>query len=250
MEYFAETNIGENREKNEDYFYAKDNLFIVADGMGGHRAGEVASKIAVETFVKDFHSIIQNPAKKSSTGKKAGNLTQKKIKDSLMESIKNSNEAVFKKAELQPEYYGMGTTLTGCYIYSNKAYIAHIGDSRLYIKRGSDFKLLTSDHTIVGELFRKGSISYEEAFDHPQRNYLTNVIGIARDAIPDFYSYKIQPGDLILLCSDGLSSTLRDKDISKIIDNCSKTKDIAKSLIKETLKKEGMDNVTVVAIKV
>ncbi len=250
MEYFAETNIGEYREKNEDYFYAKDGLFVVADGMGGHKAGEVASKLAVETFTKDFYGKLQDATKNSSPDKKNKNLTLKKINDFLTESIKDSNEAVFKKAVLQPEYYGMGTTLTGCYIYRDKAYITHIGDSRLYIKRDYDFKLLTSDHTIVGELLRKGDISYEEAFDHPQRNYLTNVIGVAKDAKPDFYSYKILPGDLIILCSDGLSSTLRDKDISKIIDNYSKTRDIVKNLIEKVIEKEGMDNVTVVAIKI
>jgi len=250
MEYFAETNIGDHREKNEDYFYARDNLFVVADGMGGHRAGEIASKLAVETFVRDFYSMLPDNIKKTSPDKKSRNLTLDEIKKFLTESMRSSNEAVFRKAVLRPEYYGMGTTLTACYIYSNNAYITHIGDSRLYIKRGGDFRLLTSDHTIVGELFRKGDISYEEAFDHPQRNYLTNVIGIAKDAIPDFYFYKILPGDVIIMCSDGLSSTLKDKDISKIIDKNIKTTDIVKNLINETIEKEGMDNVTVVAIKI
>jgi PPM family protein phosphatase len=250
MEYSAETNIGGYREKNEDSFYARDNLFVVADGMGGHTAGEVASKLAVETFIKDFYSMLSDGTKKTLPDKKNRNLTPGEIKEFLTESIRNSNEAVFRKAVLQPEYRGMGTTLTACYIYSDKVYITHTGDSRLYIKRGDDFKLLTSDHTIVGELFRKGDISYEEAFDHPQRNYLTNVIGVARDVRPDFYSYKILPGDVIILCSDGLSSTLKDEDISKIINKYNKTADIVKNLIKETIEKEGMDNVTVVAIKI
>ncbi len=250
MEYFAETNIGDYREKNEDYFYARDNLFVVADGMGGHRAGEIASKLAVETFVKDFYSMLPNDTKKTSSNKKKKNLALEEIKKFLTESMRSSNEAVFRKAVLQPEYYGMGTTLTACYIYNNNAYITHIGDSRLYTKRGDDFRLITSDHTIVGELFRKGDISYEEAFDHPQRNYLTNVIGVAKDAIPDFYFYKILPGDVIIMCSDGLSSTLKDEDISKIIDKNVKTADIVKNLINETIEKEGMDNVTVVAIKI
>ncbi|GAI17206.1 unnamed protein product, partial [marine sediment metagenome] len=98
------------------------------------------------------------------------------------------------------------------------AYTIHVGDSRLYIKRGSEFNLLTSDHTIVGELFRRGEISYEQTFNHPQRNYLTNVLGVVKDIDPDFFSHKVLPEDILLLCSDGLNSMLRDEDIANIID--------------------------------
>jgi len=250
MEYFADTDIGKYREKNEDYFYANGNMFVVADGMGGHRAGEIASRLAVETFIKDFNQSLANITKNTLANKKTKNITPHKIEELLITSVKNSNNEVFKKAVLRPEYYGMGTTLTGCYIYKDKAYIIHIGDSRLYIKRGSKLKLITSDHTIVGELYRRGEISYEATFNHPQRNYLTNVIGIAEDIEPDFHSYKILPGDIIIICSDGLNSMLRDEHIEEIIDKHNETRDIVKNLIKKAIRKGGLDNITVIAIKV
>lgn len=250
MEYFADTDIGKYREKNEDYFYADGNMFVVADGMGGHRAGEIASRLAVETFIKDFNQSLANITKNTLANKKTKNITPHKIEELLITSVKNSNNEVFKKAVLRPEHYGMGTTLTGCYIYKDKAYIIHIGDSRLYIKRGSKLKLITSDHTIVGELYRRGEISYEATFNHPQRNYLTNVIGIAEDIEPDFHSYKILPGDIIIICSDGLNSMLRDEHIEEIIDKHNETRDIVKNLIKEAIRKGGLDNITVIAIKV
>lgn len=256
MDYFADTNIGKYREKNEDYYYAGDNLFIVADGMGGHRAGEVASRLAVETFVNEFKrnlAGIRNkpPSSKNSLTNKANiRLNSNRIKKLLFDSINSSNKKVFKKALSLPEYYGMGTTLTGCYLYENKACIIHIGDSRLYIKRGSSFKLLTSDHTVVGELFRKGEISYNDTFNHPRRNYLTRVIGVSEDIEPDFSSHKIMPEDIIIICSDGLTSMLRDKEISSTVAAYNKTGDIVKNLIDKALRKGGMDNITIIAIKI
>ncbi len=244
MEYSADTDIGTYRKKNEDYLYAENNLFIVADGMGGHRAGEIASILAVETFIKDFNHNLKN------INKETDSLTSRRIKELLLGSIKSANGEVFEKALLQPEYYGMGTTFTGCYIQKDKAYIIHVGDSRLYIKRGSQFNLLTSDHTIVGELFRRGEISYEDTFNHPQRNYLTNVLGVAKDINPDFITYKILPEDILLICSDGLNSMLRDKDIASIISKNKKAEDISKNLIKAAIKKGGLDNITVIVIKI
>jgi protein phosphatase len=244
MEYSADTDIGTYRKKNEDYLYAENNLFIIADGMGGHRAGEIASILAVETFIKDFNHNLKN------INKETDSLTSRRIKELLLGSIQSANGEVFEKALLQPEYYGMGTTFTGCYIQKDKAYIIHVGDSRLYIKRGSEFNLLTSDHTIVGELFRKGEISYEDTFNHPQRNYLTNVLGVAKDVNPDFITYKILPGDILLICSDGLNSMLRDKDIASSISKNKKAEDISKNLIKAAIRKGGLDNITVIVIKI
>ena len=250
MEYFADTDIGKYREKNEDYLYAENNLFIVADGMGGHMAGEVASRIAVEAFIENFNSSLKGRSKKISANKKTDNLGSSQVKELLLKSIKSSNREVYSKAILQPGYYGMGTTFTGCYIQQDKAYTIHVGDSRLYIKRGSEFTLLTSDHTIVGELFRRGEISYEQTFNHPQRNYLTNVLGVAKDIDTDFNSYKVLPEDILLLCSDGLNSMLKDEDIANIIDKYKDAKDIAKNLIKGAIKKGGLDNITVIVVKI
>lgn len=250
MEYFADTDIGKYREKNEDYLYAENNLFIVADGMGGHMAGEVASRIAVEAFIENFNSSLKGRSKKISANKKTDNPDPSQIEKLLLKSIKSANREVYSKATLQPGYYGMGTTFTGFYIQQDKAYTIHVGDSRLYIKRGSEFNLLTSDHTIVGELFRRGEISYEQTFNHPQRNYLTNVLGVAKDINPDFNSFKVLPEDILLLCSDGLNSMFKDEDIANIIDKYKDAKDIAKNLIKGAIKKGGLDNITVIVVKI
>ncbi|MCJ7727023.1 MAG: Stp1/IreP family PP2C-type Ser/Thr phosphatase [Actinobacteria bacterium] len=250
MEYFADTDIGKYREKNEDYLYAENNLFIVADGMGGHMAGEVASRIAVEAFIENFNSSLKGISKKISANKITDNPGSSQVKELLLKSIKSANREVYSKATLQPGYYGMGTTFTGCYIQQDKVYTIHVGDSRLYIKRGSEFNLLTSDHTIVGELFRRGEISYEQTFNHPQRNYLTNVLGVAKDIDPDFNSFKVLPEDILLLCSDGLNSMLKDEDIANIIDKYKDAKDIAKNLIKGAIKKGGLDNITVIVVKI
>jgi len=250
MEYFADTDIGKYRKQNEDYFYAENNLFIVADGMGGHMAGEVASRIAVETFTENFSRSLKDKIKKTSSIKKTDNLTPPHIKELLLGSIQIANREVSNEAASNSGYYGMGTTFTGCYIQERKAYIIHVGDSRLYIKRDSEFNLLTSDHTIVGDLFRRGEISYDDTFNHPQRNYLTRVLGVVEDIDPDFSSHEVLPEDILLICSDGLNSMLKDEDISGIIGKYKNAQDIAKNLIKGAIKKGGLDNITAIVIKI
>ena len=250
MEYFAETDIGNYREKNEDYFYADKNLFIVADGMGGHKAGEVASKIAVETFVKNFFKNIKAVNVKNSSNQKNYKLASKNIKHALIASINSANKEVYKNSISKIEYAGMGTTFTCCYIYNSTAHIVHVGDSRLYIKSGNDFKLATSDHTVVGELYRSGKISYEETFNHPYKNYLTNVLGITEYINTDFLLFKLETNNILLLCSDGLNSMLRDNYILKIINKFSSTEDIAQNLINSAKRKGGLDNITLIVIKI
>ena len=243
MEYFGSTDIGKHREKNEDYCFYQQDLFVVADGMGGHKAGEVASRLAVETFVDRFNKSLK-------TARDPGKLSSARIKKILISSVKEANKEVFKKSVAQQQYHGMGTTFTGCYVNNKKANIAHVGDSRLYIKRDNDLKLLTSDHTMVGELYRRGEISYEEMFDHPHRNFLTNVIGTSGNIEPDITNYGLLPGDLIILCSDGLNSMLKDSQISKIINKNIEIETIAKNLIKGALSKGGLDNITIIVVKI
>jgi serine/threonine protein phosphatase PrpC len=250
MEFYAGTDIGKYREKNEDSLYAEKPLFIVADGMGGHRAGEVASRIAVEAFTESFYHILKDKNPKTSDDKKTYQLTPESIKMLLLESIKNANRSVFSQSKEKPEFYRMGTTLTACYVQKYMAYIVHIGDSRIYIKRSGIFKPLTSDHTIVGELYRRGELSYEDTFNHPQKNYLTNVLGITESINPDFLSYKIQSEDILILCSDGLNSMLKDREIAETIDKSKSPRGITKNLIKSAIIKGGLDNITVIAIKV
>ena len=243
MEYFGSTDIGKHRDKNEDYCYYQKDLFIVADGMGGHKAGEVASRLAVETFVDRFKKSLK-------TARDPLKLAPAKVKNILISSVKEANKEVFKKSVAQPQYYGMGTTFTGCYINNKTANIVHVGDSRLYIKRENDLKLLTSDHTMVGELYRRGEISYEEMFDHPHRNFLTNVIGTSGNIEPDIIKHDLLSGDLIVLCSDGLNSMLKDSQILKIINKNIEIETVTKNLIKGALGKGGLDNITIIVVKI
>ena len=235
MEYFAATDIGNNRDKNEDYYFCNDNLFIVADGMGGHKAGEIASRTAVEYFVEHFQNTLKN--------------NPQNIREFMTSSLNFANSKVVKLSLENKDYSGMGTTFTGCYIDGRKAHVIHAGDSRLYLKNSREFKLLTSDHTIVGELFRKGLLTYEDTFNHPQRNYLTNVLGTGDELIPDYFSFDLGENDSILLCSDGLNSMLRDTFILKIINQFKNPEKITEKLIYWAKNKGGLDNITIISIK-
>ncbi len=239
MKYFGATDIGKMREKNEDCFYAGDNLFIVADGMGGHQAGEVASRLAVDTFVRSFNESINKSSK----------IQKRFIKNNIIRSVRLANEEVFKKSLKDSEYSGMGTTFTACFLSGGNIHIAHIGDSRAYLCRDNNIDLLTSDHTFVGELYRRGEITYEETFDHPQRNYLTNVLGISDEISPDYLAIKTLPGDSLIICSDGLNSTIKDEIILKLSEKYPEPENTAKKLIENALKNGGNDNITVIAVR-
>ncbi|MCD4670838.1 MAG: Stp1/IreP family PP2C-type Ser/Thr phosphatase [Actinomycetia bacterium] len=239
MEYYGATDKGKVRENNEDHFYMQDGLFMVADGMGGHKAGEVASKLSVEIFLKSFND---------HEGKKSGS-DNRFIKKRLLNSIRITNKEVFKQSIASTEYYGMGTTFTACFINADTAHMVHIGDSRAYLYRNSTLELLTSDHNFVGEMFRRGEITYEETFDHPRRNYLTNVLGVADDIIPDYMSLKLLDGDMLVLCSDGLNSMLRDEQISRLLKKFPEPETAVGKLIGYANKKGGKDNITVIIIK-
>ena len=239
MKYFGATDIGKMREKNEDCFYAGDNLFIVADGMGGHRAGEVASRLSVDTFTRFFNEGINKHPK----------IQTRSIKKNIIRSIKFANDEVFKKSLIDPEYSGMGTTFTACFLSEKNIHIAHIGDSRAYLCRDKNIDLLTSDHTFVGELFRRGEITYEETFNHPQRNYLTNVLGVSDDVNPDYLTLKTLPGDSLIICSDGLNSMVRDEIILKLSEKYPEPENTVKKLIENALKNGGNDNITVIAVR-
>lgn len=236
MEYFAITDIGNVREQNEDCFFCKDNLFIVADGMGGHAAGEVASKTAVETFVENFFldnkikkiniDDIEKPdTKKNENLKNITSENLKKLLQNLMlSSISKTNKKVYELSLKNPEYNGMGTTFTACYIINNLAGVVHVGDSRVYLKNDKSFRLLTQDHTVVWQMYKKGIISYEETFSHPFRNYLENVLGVYQKLKPDFFTFKVSSGDILILCTDGLNSMVKDEKINEIIESNLKIK--------------------------
>ena len=262
MEYFALSDIGKIRASNEDFFYAENNLFIVADGMGGHNAGEIASKSAVNYFIKHFTKLVSEQHRKTrenSEERKINNFskiiskksTEDEIQSALISSVKYANDKIFRMGLDNEEYSGMGTTFTCLFIKNEKCYVVHVGDSRLYLFRDFRLKLLTEDHTFVFALYKKGAITYEELFSHPQRNYLTSVIGENELSALESFTFDLLKEDIICICSDGMSSMLDDSAIEQILQKSkSKTaKKITDILIKKTLKNGGNDNITVIVLK-
>jgi PPM family protein phosphatase len=236
MEYLAKTEVGKIRTNNEDCYFASDNIFLVADGMGGHNAGEIASKIASEMFATLFQDNFHK-----------NTVLDKKFFNDIFQEI---NKKILKKSSSDPQMEGMGTTLTCAVILEKIAYISHVGDSRLYLFRDKKLQLKTEDHTIVGQLYKSGIITYEDTFSHPKRNFLTNVMGVSEEMFIDFFTIELLEGDMLLLCSDGLNAMLTDSLIEKImIRSNHDLKKLSEKLIHTAIKKGGMDNITLILIK-
>lgn len=240
MQVFAKTDIGRERKINEDFYYISEpedkiKLFILADGMGGYNAGEVASRMAVET-VKEY---IYKHFEKSKVSKE-------KIEELISDSIEYANSTIYKKAQSKKELNGMGTTLDVCLIYNNKIYIGHIGDSRVYRIRKEFMRRITRDHSYVQTLIEDGKISKEEAYHHPKKNMLTKALGCMEKVEPDVYTKTFIKDDIILMTSDGLTNMIKEEEIYNIIkqDKVNATE----NLVKQANENGGYDNITVVII--
>lgn len=236
MRFAAKTDIGRLREANEDTFLAEDEIFAVADGMGGHQAGEIASSLAIDILKK-----WADESKKSQT--------PQSIQKMLKEIVDEVNNAILKKAELRFDYLGMGTTLTAFHVAGKRIFLAHIGDSRAYLIRKGKITQLTQDHTLVADMVRKGEISEELARVHPLKNILTRALGTDIRAEVDLLSEEVQPGDKILLCSDGLNSMLKDGQILAIVNETENLDDACQRLIDTANANGGEDNITVVLVE-
>lgn len=236
------TDKGKVRKNNQDsYFVSEDTelpLFIVADGMGGHKAGEVASNMAVE-IVKDFFIEKKEELKKNKVD----------ILKFIRSAVEKANTIIYKKSIENDEFHGMGTTITMAYIFENKLYIGHVGDSRAYLLRNNKFIQITEDHSLVAEMVKKGSISEEEAECHPQRNIITRAIGTDDEVITDIIVEDIYKDDILLLCTDGLTNMMNDDEIKEILINKIDLQKNCNSLVKKANRLGGIDNVTVIAIK-
>lgn len=240
MEAFASTDIGKVRDMNQDSYYISDEndeikLYIVADGMGGYKGGEIASKLAIESaknyICNNFEEI-------------------KKEKELILELIKNAieyaNMVVYEKSKEIEELNGMGTTIDVCLVYSNKVYIGHIGDSRVYRLRKEFFRKLTVDHSYVEQLVKEGNITKEEAYNHPKKNMLTKALGCTPFVEPDVMVKGFLKDDILLMCSDGLTNMLKDNKIYEIIKE--NPKEASKNLVKKANELGGYDNITAVII--
>ena len=241
MKSFAKTDVGKAREMNQDYYYIpspedKLQIHILADGMGGYNGGEVASNFAV----KAAHNYILSNFEKSKENRDA-------LLSLVKESMQYANKIVYEKAIQSEELKNMGTTLDICLIYQNKAYISHIGDSRIYRIRKEFMRKLTKDHSYVQQLVDEGKITKEESMNHPKKNMLIKALGCTEYIEPDTMIKAFLKGDIILMCTDGLTNMVKEEEIYNII----KTNNInpSEELVKKANENGGLDNITAVIIK-
>ena len=237
---FAKTDIGKAREKNQDYYYVSEEndepkIYILADGMGGYKGGEVASKLATDSVKKYIQSNFDSMIK-----------DKESILKLIASAVEYANMVVYEKSKETQELEGMGTTLEVCLIYNNKAYIGHVGDSRVYRIRNEVIRKLTKDHSYVQQLIEDKKITREEAKTHPKKNKITRALGCTPYVEPDLRARNFEKGDIFILCSDGLTNMVDEKQIYEIIKE-----DIqmaAERLVDEANQAGGYDNITVIII--
>ena len=225
------TDTGRQRHANEDALYADAPLFAVADGMGGAQAGEVASKIAADAF-GDSDDRGEAP------------------EGYLRRVVRKANDRIHELAERDASRSGMGTTLTAALLGEDEVSLAHVGDSRAYVFRDRDLKRLTSDHSLVEELRRQGRLTEAQAEEHPQRSIITRALGPEPDVEVDTMTFPARPGDVFLLCSDGLTTMVPEARIARILERARDLDSAVARLIREANEGGGRDNITVVAFRV
>jgi serine/threonine protein phosphatase PrpC len=230
-EQYAGTDTGRQRRANEDSLLARAPLFVVADGMGGAQAGEVASRIAVESFEHGVPDSAQPEA-------------------ALAALAQQANARIYELSHSNAEQAGMGTTLTAVYVGERELSIAHVGDSRAYRFRDGELLRLTEDHSLVDELLRQGRLTPEEAVEHPQRSVITRALGPEGAVEVDTRSYAARDGDVYLLCSDGLTTMLAEQQLASILGAHATLRDAGEALIAAANEAGGRDNITVVLLRV
>ena len=229
MRVYALTDIGHARAINEDSYYAPakgEEFCCVADGMGGHQAGEVASALAADIFAHKMRD------------------KNVPLPERLRRAVESANSAIFERASANRNMSGMGTTITALAVENGEAYIAQVGDSRAYLLRDRQLQRITTDHTLVEELVNKGIITPKEARVHPKRNIITRALGTSERVNIDILNVKIQAGDRFLLCSDGLSGYVEDHDMAEILNSRMKEEEKAEYLVRAALDNGGRDNIT------
>ncbi len=235
MKAIGNSVIGMKRTNNEDAIYVNEqkNLYVVADGMGGCNAGEVASNTAISIFVEAMEKT-----------------ENEEILDRMMFATRACNQIVYQKAKNNIEYTDMGTTLVAACIEKEKVFIIYVGDSRAYRFRDNELCQITTDHSYVMELVKIGSITKEEAEVHPKKNIITRAIGVREDVEPDIVIADIKEGDKILLCTDGLSNMVSNKEMEKILTKECSTEEKVKKLVLLANHKGGLDNISLILIEI
>jgi protein phosphatase len=236
----ARTDVGRIRKGNEDSLHASANdyrgLFIVADGMGGHAAGEVASEMAVEIVSRDLSDL--------------NDLDAPDAHGRVARALRDANRAVYERTRTERDKLGMGSTVSALLLSENKYIVGHVGDSRIYIVREGQMHQLTRDHSLVQEQVDAGLLTPEQARRHPQSNVITRCVGMADDIDPDVFNGEAQIGDTFLLASDGLTGMIEDRRIQQLLVSRAKPERIVDALIQEANMNGGNDNITAVVVRV
>ena len=239
MRIYSATDVGQKRKMNQDYVFASadpvgnlPNLFVVADGMGGHNAGDYASSHAVGIVVEEIREDADfNPVKV------------------IRHAIESANTEIITQAQKDEKLRGMGTTMVAATIVGHYAYVANVGDSRLYVA-GEQIKQITKDHSLLQEMVRMGELNAEEARNHPDKNIITRALGAERTVDVDFFDLKLEPGNVVLMCSDGLSNMVEDDRIGEIISDTDRDlQERGQALISEANRNGGKDNIAIVLIE-
>ena len=224
------TDVGRMRNHNEDSLFAAPPLFVVADGMGGHAAGEVASELAIQTISQLAPGYPNGPM--------------------LENAITEANRAVYECARANERRAGMGTTVTAALLQGTRLVIAQVGDSRAYLLHGGELQQLTRDHSLMQDLIDAGEITPAEARIHPQRNFITRALGTSPSVKADIYELNVSPGDRLLLCSDGLCGMLEDSDMALALRTIRNPQTCATELIQMANQAGGHDNITAIVVDV
>ncbi len=242
MEAYGQTDIGKIRMNNEDSFFLTlekihflENLFIVADGMGGHNAGEIASQEAIKRLIEFI-------LEREVVGKEYGSFMKK--------ATEHANYQTYIKSVKNRGLKGMGTTITAITIVGNKGYCTHVGDSRMYVYRNQELKQLTTDHTFIQEMVLSGRLTEDEARAHPNRNMITRAVGIGANVEVDTFEVDILEKDILLICSDGLTGMITNDDICKNLATSETIEQKTQKLVQQALDNGGEDNVTVILVEV
>ena len=239
MRIYSATDVGQKRKMNQDYVFASSdpignlpNLFVVADGMGGHNAGDYASSHAVSVVVEEIRQDRDfNPVKV------------------IRHAIESANREIIEQAQKDEKLKGMGTTMVVSTIVGQYAYVANVGDSRLYVAN-RELQQITRDHSLVQEMVRMGELNAEEARNHPDKNIITRALGAERTVDVDFFDLKLEPGNVVLMCSDGLSNMVEDDRIGEIISDTDRDlQERGQALISEANRNGGKDNIAIVLIE-
>ena len=239
MKTFSMTHIGRRREMNQDYMYTSEtavgtlpNLFLVADGMGGHKAGEYASRFTVEKIVETISESDQTEPVAA-----------------LKEALTEANRCLMEEANLDAAKSGMGTTLVAATVIGDRLHVANVGDSRLYLINHEAIRQITRDHSLVEEMVRLGEMDKADAKDHPDKNIITRAVGVAPELSVDFFEVRLKPDETILMCSDGLTNMIEDEKIKRIVLGQRDIVEKAEKLIEAANGNGGKDNITVVLIE-